>query len=752
MVGVLRAPIRRAVVGDRAGYCLLLVVALTTSAAVAADTVSFRHDVMAVLSKAGCNSGVCHGNLNGKGGFKLSLRGQDPEWDRVVLTRDQMGRRTNRVEPARSLILLKPTMQTAHEGGQRFDADSLEYKILHTWIADGLAADRADLPTLERVEVTPPEETLVEPAGTVQLRVEAFFSDGSSRDVTRLAVYEADNQLATVTHDGLVQGDEFGETTILVRFLQLQVPVRLAFVPARPDYVWSKAPEANFIDRHVFAKLRRLRMNPSAECSDNVYVRRAFLDLLGVLPTADKARSFVADTTPDKRAKLIDRLLDRPEFADFWALKWSDLLRNEEKVLDRKGVLNFHGWIRRGLVEGKPFDVFVRELIASRGSTYTNPPTNFYRALRDPLTRAESAAQLFLGTRVGCAKCHNHPFDRWTQDDYYGWAALFAGVRYKVLENRRRDNNDKHEFDGEQVVWIDRHGTIKDPRNGKPAAPRFLGAADQDRTDDRDSLEALAEWITRPDNPFFARAQVNRIWYHLMGRGIVDPIDDFRATNPPSHPALLDALAQEFVESRFDIRHMIRRIMNSSTYQRSAEPNETNAADETNYARARVRRLAAEPLLDAICQVTGVAATYNGYPTGYRAGQIAGVQAVRLRDKRPSSGDRFLKAFGKPARLLACECERSADTTLGQAFQLISGATINELLTRDGNRLDRLLASGFSDGDIIEELYWIALARPPGQIERERMQQYMGRAKDRRAALEDITWGLLNAKEFVLRQ
>ena len=395
--------------------------------------VSFRHDVMAVLSKAGCNSGPCHGNQNGKAGFKLSLRGEDAEFDLKAITRDMFARRVNPNDPDQSLLLVKATTQLAHEGGLRFRKDSPEYAMLRRWIADGAGDDADTAPKLARIEVSPVDRILVEPVKEAQLRARAFFSDGTERDVTSLAVYEPASTALKVSHDGLATCDAPVETTVLVRYLDKQAPVRLAFIPARPDFAWRKTPANNFIDDHVFAKLKTLRLNASPLCTDSEFIRRACLDLLGLLPTAGEARAFATDKRRDKRAKLIDALLERPEFTEFWALKWSDVLRNEEKVLDRKGVQAYYHWIRRSLVENKPLDQFVRELVSARGSTYQNPPANFHRANRDAVTRAEATAQLFLGTRLQCAKCHNHPFDHWTQTDYYDWADVFARIDYKIL-------------------------------------------------------------------------------------------------------------------------------------------------------------------------------------------------------------------------------------------------------------------------------------------------------------------------------
>lgn len=711
-------------------------------------SVSYRNEVVPVLAKAGCSLGTCHGNKYGKGGFKLSLRNQDPEIDLISLTRDASGRRINTMDAAQSLVLLKPTTQVPHEGGLRFATNSYEYRTLARWIAEGCIDDSARAPALERIVVTPVQQVVTGPRRELQLTAQAFFSDRSSRDITSRAVYEPANNLVKVSAAGLVQSDGPGETTVLVRFLEQQVPVRLAFIEPRPGFKWTAPREANYIDRHVFMKLRSLRINPSPLASDTTFLRRAYLDLIGVVPSAKEARAFMADSHADKRARLVDELLERPEFAEFWALKWGDLFRNEEKTIDRKGVQGFHAWIARSLRENKPLDQFVREIIAARGSTYQNPPANYYRALRDPVTRAEATAQVFLGVRLQCAQCHNHPYDRWSQDDYYDWAALFARVNYKVLENRRRDNLDKHEFVGEQVVYVAREGQVTNARNGKPARPRYLGA-DKPLAPEADALRELAGRVT--SDPLFAKSQVNRTWYHLMGRGLVDPIDDFRPTNPASHPELLEQLARDFAGRKFDLRWLIRTIMRSQTYQLSAEPNDTNAGDEINYSHVLPRRLLAEQLLDSQHAALAVPAKFTGYPLGMRAGQLPGVEAVRLRERKRTSSDTFLTLFGKPMRLLSCECERSSETTMSQAFNLVSGPEITSLLSAPDNRIERLMAANRSNLDILTELYWATLSRAPSQAEAIQLSARLAKAEDRRAAFEDIAWALLNAKEFVFR-
>jgi hypothetical protein len=717
----------------------------------AAEPVSFDRDAMAVLSKAGCNSGACHGNLNGKGGFKLSLRGEDPAADYQSLLRSADQRRVNRLDPAASLILQKPTGQVVHQGGLRFKRESLEYQILADWIAAGTPGPDANSPQVARVEVTPAEAVLIEPVREVQLTVVAHFSDGSRRDVTPLACFEATNRNVTIGHDGLVACETLGETTVLVRYLNQQLAMRLAFLPANPNFAFASPDAANYIDELVFGKLQALRMNPSSLVDDATFIRRATLDAIGLLPTADEARQFVSDPAPDKREQLIERLVARPEFAEHWALKWSDLLRNEEKVLDAKGVDLFSTWIRDWIAAGKPLDHFVRELVSARGSTYDNPPANFYRANRDPLTRGETAARLFLGVRLQCARCHNHPYDVWTQDDYYNWAAVFSRIDYQILANKRRDRLDKHEFNGEQVVLIKDSGEVKNPRTGADAVPRFLGGYAPAQHPVEDRLPPLAAWLTSADNSAFVRSQVNFVWYHLLGRGIVEPIDDFRVTNPPSNPPLLDALASDFAANGFDLRALVRTIMTSRTYQLSAEPNDTNQGDESNFAKAIVRRLPAETLLDAQFQAIGAALEFNGYPEGTRAGQVKGTIRVRSRDKRPASADRFLKTFGKPERLLACECERSNETTLKQAFTLIGDEGLNDLLADESNRLADLAKSDLPPAEIAAVLYWSALTRAPNSDELAAAESLLLSAEDRLAALQDLAWALVNSKEFVFR-
>ena len=603
---------------------------------------------------------------------------------------------------------------------------------------------------LQRLDVTPRQQVLSAPANEVALHVTATFSDGTSRDVTDLSVFDPSNLVIRVGRDGVVHREAFGEASILVRFLDRQAVVQLAFLPARPHFVWIDPPENNTIDHLIDAKLRTLKMTPSGLCSDAVFLRRAYLDALGIPPTPEEAHRFLDDVRSDKRNRLIDALLQRPEFADFWALKWCDLLRVEEKALDRKGVRLFHDWIRQSIADGKPLNEFARQIIAGRGSTYDHPEANYYRSLRDPFSRTEATSQVFLGVRLKCAKCHNHPFEHWTQADYHSFAAFFVRVDYRIVENKRRDKFDKHEFDGEQVVFQDRTGESVHPRTKETLRPRFLGAETPTFAPDADRLQALADWVAAPDNPFFARAQSNRIWRELLGRGIVDPDDDFRASNPPVNEPLLDALAKEFVAHHFDLRELVRTIMQSRTYQLSAVPNDTNRDDETNFSHAIVRPLQAEQLLDALGRATGAPEAFPGQRPGLRACQLAGVKMSR--GKKTNDSERFLSSFGKPVRALSCDCERSDDATINQAFQLLTGPVLNQMLTKPNNRIGRLLAMGKSNEEIVNELYFAALCRPPSTKERDATLAIIAANRDRRRALEDVLWGLVNAKEFLLRR
>jgi hypothetical protein len=713
------------------------------------ESIAFRRDVMAVLSKAGCNAGTCHGNINGKGGFFLSLRGQDPEFDYRQIVHAAAGRRINRMSPDESLALLKATAKVAHQGGKRFDRQSPEYEILQGWIEDGLPAPDEATPRVTELEVAPSNEVIWGAEGEVPLQVIAKFSDGSERDVTRMAVYEPSDPLVSVDAEGVVHFDQPGLVTVLVRYLDGQFPVRLALRRQPEDFAWQSPPVNNFIDEFIFDRLEQLKIHPADLTADNVFMRRLYLDLLGVLPTAEEARAFVADPAEDKRERLVDELLNRPEFASMWALKWSDVVRNEEKTLDAKGVEKLHAWMRDHFANDRPLSDFAGQLIASRGSTYDNPPTNYWRAHREPFVRAETTAQVFLGKRIQCAKCHNHPFDRWSQDEYYEWSSLFEGIDYEIVENERRDRLDKHEFVGEQIVLVKNEGRVDNVRTGTPAAPKFLAS---DEVVEGDRLERLAEWMTDPSNRMFAESQVNRIWYHLMGAGLVEPVDDLRLTNPASHPELLTRLADEFIAGDFRLKPLVRKIVLSRTYQLKSKLDQADLPEheyeERLFARSVMKRLTAEQILDAQSHLLGLPAKFEGYPEGARAGEIAGVERVR---RKLASGDTFLRQFGKPERLLACECERSDQPTLGQALSLVGGEDLHRRLSSDDNAIGRMLAESDEPLEAVERMYWNALTRPPSDEELSAVAGLIEQTGEPRAVLEDVAWALLNAKELIFR-
>ncbi len=560
--------------------------------------------------------------------------------------------------------------------------------------------------------------------------------------MTRQAAYDVnDPGRAEVSADGRVISTGPGEVVVAVRYLGGRGVSRLAFLPDRPGFSWDESPGENPIDLAVFPRLKALKIRPSDPAGDSAFLRRAYLDALGTLPSPDEARRFLADRDPQKRAKLVDRLLDRPEFADFWALKWADLLRNEEKTMGAKGVWSFQRWLRDRIAADEPMDQFARQIVGSLGSTWQNPPASFHRTNRDPQTAAETVAQVFLGVRLQCARCHNHPFDVWTQDDYYGLAAYFSNVKRREIGNVRSDDLDSHEINGDELVYLEgKPGTVH-PRTGLPLSPKPPGGpAPALSPDDPDALDDLAGWLTR-DNPQFARNLANRVWFHLMGRGVVEPVDDFRDSNPPSNPALLETLTEEFVRGGYRLKPLVGLILKSKTYAFGSRPNATNADDEANFARAAVRLLPAEALLDAIGQALDRPERFPGAPKAMKAAQLPGAKM----------GGEFLKAFGKPDRLLTCECERSDATTLAQAFQLINGEAVRLRLKAHNNRIGRLMDAGRPDPQILSELYLAALSREPTEEERRVHLSHVARSEEKRKAWEDVAWAILNSKEFLLR-
>lgn len=707
-------------------------VPVTVNGFAEARPINFKHEVIAAFTRAGCNSGACHGTPSGKNGFRLSLQGYLPDQDFEVLTREVFGRRTNPLDAAGSLILTKGTGTIHHEGGKRLFVNEETYRVVHDWIAEGCRAAPPETPELVRLEILPRERTLRNDAQKQQVVVIAHYAGGSQRDVTGLIKFSSsDEQVASVSKSGLVTFHKRGSVAVLCRYLHQIDNAKLSYIQEVPGFAWNDPPAQNYVDEHVFAKLRELQILPSDLCTDEEFVRRVRLDVTGLLPTAAEARAFLSDTDPAKRAKLIDRLLETPEYADFWAMKWADVLRNTRKQVAYRGAHNYRRFLAETFAQNRPFDQFVGELITSSGDTMMNPAANYYRVSRDPLECAETTAQLFLGVRMQCAKCHNHPFERWTQDDYYGFAAFFARVKQK-----------KPEANGErEVVFLARGGEVSHLRTGQVMKPKAPGVPAYEVGAAEDRRAFLAKWLADPANPFFARSVVNRIWFHLMGKGIVDPVDDFRDSNPPCNEKLLDALAADFAKSGFDFKHVVRVILNSRSYQLSARPNDFNKDDEKYFSRAYTKLLSAEQLLEGISAATAVPEKYPGMPLGTHAFQLPDGEI-----NHP-----FLQAFGQPTRELACECARESESTLNQALNLINGNVIHTKLRDPNNRIGQLVAAGMADPELIGELYVATLSRPARPEEIEGALAHIKANADRRRALEDVHWALLNCKEFLFR-
>ena len=715
--------------------------------------VSFTRDVMPVLSKAGCNGGGCHGNQNGKGGFKLSLWGENPSLDHKNILSSE--KRVNPSNPEVSKLLRKPTLLENHEGDKRFDLKSEEYRILHDWLKLGAKNDIDSAPQLESIRIIPSSVLLSAPNKKINLQVKAKFSNGEEKDVSQWAVYESSNLGAEVSAGGELEFSQPGETTVFVRYMGGRASMRAALIKANDNYKWKGPSPKNEIDHYVFSKLKLFNQNPSAVSDDLTFLRRVSLDVTGSLPSSDTARSFLSDKRKDKRSIIIEELLKSEEYASFWALKWADLLRVEEKTLDSKGVEKIYGWLKEMIGSGKPLDQFTKDILCATGSTYNNPPANFYRALRAPVNRAEAVAQVFIGTRINCAKCHDHPFENVRQDDYYRFAAIFDAIDYEIIENKRKDGFDKHRFVGEQVIKLVsadkfQNKFLKDPRTKKPPKPGFLDPASGPIKSFDNRLEEVADWIT--SHPRFAKVQANRIWSNLVGQPLVDPIDDVRETNPASNPELLQFLSKELIESGFDQKHLIRLITNSITYQLSSDPRSVlNIGTDLTFARAKVMRYPAEVIIDAAHKSMSIEGEFSDSFKSKYAITMPGVDSVHL-SKNPHENDKFLKIFGKPARLTNSDAERSNETTLAQVFELTAGKTLNTILSHQENKIGQLLKNGKDDLEIIDELYWSILTRPPVDEEWSAFLSYLNLSSNRRSALEDVAWSLLNAKEFLLRR
>ena len=724
---------------------LLLLALLLGSTLHAAEVPSFRNTIQPILTRYGCAMGACHGAAAGQGGFRLSLRGFDDEGDWLSITRSANGRRLTLEDPARSLFLLKAVKAVPHKGDKRFEVSSPEYKAIADWIAAGAPGPKADDPRIVSLSVSEPH--LVTQAGkSVPLKVIAKFSDGHSEDVTRWCKYNATNaSVATVDDGGLIKTTGSGEATVSAWYLSL-LSVTTVTVPQPGKFdaaAFAVLQQRNFIDEHVLTKLRELNIPPSARATDAEFIRRAFLDTIGVLPTAEEAQAFLADKAADKRDRVIDALLKRPEFVDYWSHRWSDLfLVNGDKLMPQ-AMWSYYNWIRRHVAANTPWDAMVRDLITATGSTLEHGGANFFVLNDEPTKCAETVSVAFMGTSIACAKCHNHPMEKWTYDQYYAFANLFARVRTK--NGTQAD---------ERVLFSDTQGDLVAPLTGKPQPPRPLDALQPvSMTSTEDRRITLANWLTSADNKLFQRAIVNRVWANFFGSGLVEAVDDLRVTNPASNEPLFAAACEHLVKQKFDLKALMRTILRSETYQRSSITLPENITDLRYGSHYVPRRLKAEVLLDTVSQVTAAPTTFkidrrnanrgtaDAYPMGFRA--------LQLPDSNIASY--FLKSFGRADRVATCECERTNEPSMAQALHIANGDTLNQKLAQKDNRLDVLLTSKQPDAKIIEEAYLLTLTRAPTDRELEKATQLLATAKpeDRRVTLDDLFWSLMSSKEFL---
>ena len=721
-----------------------LLAAFASSSVFAAEAprpLNFANDIVPILTKGGCNSGGCHGKSGGQNGFKLSLLGFEPQEDFEHIVKEARGRRVFPGSPEQSLLLTKGTAQLPHGGGKKLDPNSEDYADLVRWIREGMPYGKDTDPKMASISVEP--ATLTMPLkGAQQLQVTAHYTDGSTRDVTKRALYEANEKAMAKTNEtGRVQlFDLPGDVAVMVRY-QGKVSTFRATVPLGAPV--DKLPASRgFVDDLVFAKLKTIGMPPSDIADDGTFIRRVTLDITGRLPTAPEMKDFMASKDTNKREALIDRLLDSPEYADYFANKWSALLRNQRtQPTYARGSYLFYSWIRDSIAENKPFDQFVREVVAAAGDLDQNPPVAWYRQVKDMKQQMEDVAQLFLGTRMQCAQCHHHPFEKWSQQDYYGFAAFFSNVSRKPSS-----------FVGEEMIYHKRGiAQTTNIRSKAAVMPTSLGGETLKLKPEQDPRFALADWMSDKDNPFFAHTLVNRYWKHFFNRGLVEPEDDMRETNPPVNPELLSALAANFVESGYDMKKLIRTIVTSTTYQLSAVPNAHNAKDRQNFSRYYPKRLNAEVLYDAVNTLLDVETTF--------AGQAPGTRAVALPDNSYNQTTYFLSVFGRPDSSSACECERSQEASLAQSLHLLNASEIQTQLSRGNGRADTLNRDTRPDDDKITDLYHIALSREPNADEVKFARAHLdkktaGKASDeaskgKKEAYEDILWALLNTKEFL---
>lgn len=704
--------------------------------------ITFERDVQAILTRHSCNAGACHGKARGQNGFQLSLLGYDHGFDYSAIVEEARGRRVFPSAAEYSLLLRKCAGAVSHGGGRKLPTDHPQYAQLVRWIEAGCPRTPTDAPRLERVSVFPTERILA-PNTLQQLVVTAHYSDGSTEDVTHLAAFSSSESIYVNVNDyGLAKtGPLPGEAAIMARF-QHQFALCHVLVPmpgSVPDAEYAKLPRKNFIDGHIWAKIQRLGVTASEPAADHTFLRRAHLDVIGRLPTVEEARAFLDDRDPNKREKLIDALLARPEYADFWANKWADLIRPNPYRAGIKAVYNLDAWLRESFRENKPYDRFVYELVTATGSTFRDGPTVMHRDRRDPEEITTMVSQLFLGVRLDCAKCHHHPFEIWSQDDFYSFAAFFSRVGH------RGQGISAPISGGEEIIYLSEkpfRGDVKHPVTGKAMVPKPLLGKEQVIDTTQDPRRVLASWMIAPENPFFAKVMANRVWADLMGRGIVDPVDDLRATNPPSNEPLLDALADDFKKNKFDIKKLIRTICTSHAYGLSSIPNERNLNDGRNYSRHYRQRLRAEIMLDAVTDVTGVTESFSAMPPNSRSMELWTVRSQSV----------FLDSFGRPDPNQDPPCERTGDTTVVQALHLMNAPGFHQKVISDSGRAAKLAASKKSNAEIVEELYLAAYSRRPKADESAACLRWFERPNTtRRQAIEDLVWAFVNTPEFVFK-
>lgn len=697
--------------------------------AVETRPISFKLDVMPVFMKSGCNTGSCHGAARGKDGFRLSLFGYDPNGDHYRITRELPGRRVDLAIPEASMLVEKSVGDVPHTGGKRFEKESELNQQLIKWIAAGTPQDPADIPTCTGVTIYPRNGVLDGPGETQRVTVRATYTDGTDRDVTHLTLFMSNNDTsATISQAGVITAGARGEAFVMARFSTYTVGSQYIVLPKGLQYEETPPEPVNYVDEFVASKLKKLRIHPSGLCSDEEFLRRVSIDLIGLLPTREEYTAFIADADPKKREKKIDELLGRKEFTEMWVSKWAEwLMIRSTQTVSVKSVVLYYQWLVDQVSNNVPLDKMVQDLLSASGGTFKVPQTNFYQIEQDRLKIAENTAQIFMGMRIQCAQCHNHPFDRWTQDDYYNFAALFAQVGRKTSEDSR-----------EQIIFNAGGGEVQHPVTGANAVPHFLGGGPADLTGGLDRRAALGKWLASPANPFFAQNFTNRIWHHFFGVGIVEPVDDVRVSNPASNPELLAEMSKRFTESNYNFKGLVRDICLSKAYQRSTQRNESNQTDELNFAHQTIRRIKAESMLDIISQVTQTKDKFAGLPVGSRAVQIA----------NGATSDYFLTTFGRATRETACSCEVRMEPTLSQALHLMNGDVINSKMAQ-GGVIKALQAQNLTPMQIVEQLYVTCLTRKPTEQEIAALSPLFAEGSDVSRSLDDVYWALLNSREFL---